>query len=102
MISDTKAFCDTCMTCKRSKPSNQKPYGLLNPLKIPSYPWESIGVDFIGPLPQSSNCDGSFDSITIVICLLMAIVQLILSQINYKSWQIAELTVAQKNVPMFA
>ncbi|KAF8805804.1 hypothetical protein BYT27DRAFT_7295838 [Phlegmacium glaucopus] len=26
----TKAYCDTCVTCKRSKPSNQKPYGLLS------------------------------------------------------------------------
>jgi hypothetical protein len=42
MVSDTKAFCNTCMTCKRSKPSNQKPYDLLNPLKTPSYPWKSI------------------------------------------------------------
>jgi len=24
MVSDTKSFCETCMTCKRSKPSNQK------------------------------------------------------------------------------
>lgn len=32
------------------KTSNQKPYGLLNPLDVPSYPWESIGIDFIGPL----------------------------------------------------
>jgi len=34
IVSDTKAFCETCVTCKRSKPSNQKPYGLLNPLKF--------------------------------------------------------------------
>jgi len=55
MVLDTKSFCETCTTCKQSKPNNQKPYGLLNPLSIPSYPWESIGVDFIGPLPESSN-----------------------------------------------
>jgi hypothetical protein len=79
------------MTCKRSKPLSKKPYGLLNPLKIPSYSWESIGVDFIGPLPQSSNCDGSFDSITVVICLVIAMVQLIPSQTNYNSGQIAKL-----------
>jgi hypothetical protein len=91
MVSDTKAFCDTCMTCKRSKPSNQKPYGLLNPLKVPSYPWESIGVDFVGPLPESSNRDGSFDSITVIICLLTAMVQLIPSRTNYNARQIAEL-----------
>jgi hypothetical protein len=30
MIPDTQKFCDSCVTCKRSKPDNQKPYGLLN------------------------------------------------------------------------
>jgi hypothetical protein len=70
MVSDTKAYCETCTTCKRSKPSNQKPYGLLNPLAVPAEPWESIGVDFVGPLPLSSNRDGEYDSITVVICLL--------------------------------
>ena len=55
MVSKIKAYCKTCVTCKRSKPSNQKPYGLLNPLSIPSKPWESIGIDFIGPLLLSSN-----------------------------------------------
>ena len=70
MVSDVRAFCETCHTCKISKPSNQKPYGLLNPLSVPSYPWESIGMDFVGPLPESGNRDGQFDSITVVICLL--------------------------------
>jgi len=91
MVSDTKSFCETCMTCKRSKPSNQKPYGLLNPLPIPGNPWESIGMDFVGPLPESSNRDGTYDSITVVICLLTAMVHLIPSRINYNARQLAEL-----------
>ena len=91
MVSDIKAYCNTCMTCKRSKPSNQKPYGLLNPLPIPSEPWESIGIDFVGPLPLSNNRDGNFDSITIVICLLTAMVELIPSRINYTAQDLAEL-----------
>lgn len=91
MISDIKAFCKTCIICKQSKPSNQKPYGLLNPLSIANYPWESIGVDFIGPLPESKNRDGTFDSITMIICLLTAMVHLIPSCINYTARQMAEL-----------
>jgi hypothetical protein len=91
IVSDTKAYCDTCVTCKRSKPNNQKPYGLLNPLAIPTEPWESIGIDFVGPLPLSSNRDGNFDSITVVICLLTAMVELIPSRINYKATEVAEL-----------
>ena len=85
MVSDTKAFCESCTTCKRSKPSNQKPYGLLNPLPVPTQPWEAIGIDFVGPLPESKNRDGTFDSITVVICLLTAMVHLIPSRINYNA-----------------
>jgi hypothetical protein len=91
MVSDVSAFCETCTTCKTSKPSNQKPYGLLNPLSVPSYPWESIGMDFVGPLPESENRDGSFDSITVVICLLTSMVHLIPSRTNYNAPQLAEL-----------
>jgi hypothetical protein len=91
IVSDVKAFCETCHTCKTSKPSNQKPYGLLNPLSVPTHPWESIGVDFIGPLPESRNRDGSYDSITVVICLLTSMVHLIPSRTNYNAIQLAEL-----------
>ena len=91
MVSDVRAFCETCHTCKISKPSNQKPYGLLNPLSVPSYPWESIGMDFVGPLPESGNRDGYFDSITVIICLLTSMVHLVPSRTNYNASQLAEL-----------
>jgi hypothetical protein len=91
IASDTNTFCQTCGTCKRSKPSNQKPFGLLNPLPVPGTPWESVGIDFVGPLPESSNRDGTFDSITVIICLLTDMVHLVPSRINYNSKQIAEL-----------
>ena len=38
MVANTKLYCKTCHTCKLSKPSNQKPYGFLNPLSLLSYP----------------------------------------------------------------
>ncbi|KAJ3499851.1 hypothetical protein NLJ89_g10053 [Agrocybe chaxingu] len=91
MVSDTQAFCETCSTCRRSKPSNQKPYGLLNPLPVPGTPWESIGVDFVGPLPESSNRNGSFDSIAVIICLLTGMVHLVPTRTNYTARQMAEL-----------
>ena len=91
MVSDTKTLCESCMTWKWSKPSNQKPYGLLNPLPVPSQPWEAIGIDFVGPLLESKNWERAFDSITVVICLLTAMVHLIPSQITYTARQIAKL-----------
>ena len=38
--------------CSTSKPSNRK-LGLYTPLSVPSHPWESISVDFVGGLPMS-------------------------------------------------
>ncbi|CAA7270581.1 unnamed protein product [Cyclocybe aegerita] len=91
MASETKTYCLSCVTCKLSKPSNQKPYGLLNPLPVPGTPWEAIGVDFVGPLPESKNHDSTFDCITVIICLFTGMVHLVPSRINYTSKQIAEL-----------
>ena len=86
-----EAYCETCHTCKTTKLRNQKPYGLLNPLAMPSYPWELIGMDFVSPLPESGNQDGVYNSITVVICLLTAMVHLTPSWTNYNTIQLAKL-----------
>lgn len=91
MVADVKAYCEICHMCEMSKPCNQKPYGLLNLLDIPGQPWEAIGINFMGPLPESFNQDGCFDSITIIICLLTTMGHLIPSQINYNTSQLADL-----------
>ena len=41
-----------CYLCEISKPSNRK-LGLYTPLLVPSHPWESISMDFVGGLPMS-------------------------------------------------
>jgi hypothetical protein len=38
-------------TCARSKAPRHHPFGLLQPLSIPSGPWGSIAMDFITDLP---------------------------------------------------
>jgi RNase H-like domain found in reverse transcriptase/Reverse transcriptase (RNA-dependent DNA polymerase)/Integrase zinc binding domain/Chromo (CHRromatin Organisation MOdifier) domain/Retroviral aspartyl protease/Integrase core domain len=50
-----KDYVGGCDTCQRSKSSNHKPYGLLQPLPIPEQPWTSISVDFITQLPESNG-----------------------------------------------
>ena len=35
----------------------QKPQGLLHSLLIPDKPWQSVGMDFMGPLPWSQDND---------------------------------------------
>lgn len=91
LVSNVKSFCESCDTCKRNKPDNQRPFGLLNPLQVSSYPWETIGVDFVGPLPESSNRDGTFDSITVIIDSLTSMVHLVPSRTDYTAKQVAEL-----------
>jgi hypothetical protein len=95
MINDVKSYCNSCITCKRSKPNNQKPYGLLNPLAVPTRPWESIGIDFVGPLPESKDRNASYDCIVVIICLLTAMVHLVPGRINYTARQVAELVFAE-------
>ncbi|KAI7411517.1 hypothetical protein KC336_g12012 [Hortaea werneckii] len=44
-----------CDICRRMKPDRHKPYGLLQPLKVPERPWESVAMDFIVKLPVSAD-----------------------------------------------
>ena len=41
-----------CVMCAISKLSNIK-LGLYTPLPLPSRPWESVSMDFVGGLPMS-------------------------------------------------
>ena len=36
-----------CVMCATSKPSNRNS-GLHTPLPVPSRPWESVSIDFVG------------------------------------------------------
>ena len=57
MSHDIESYCKTCGICMTSKYSNSKPTGLLHSLPIPDRPWQSIGLDFMGPLPKSNDFD---------------------------------------------
>src|SRR5262245_34458123 len=91
MSNDVHKYCESCIVCRRSKPNNQKPYGLLNPLPVPVRPWEAIGIDFVGPLPVSKNRNGDFDTITVIIDLLTAMVHLVPSRQDFRAKDIADL-----------
>ena len=43
-----------CVMCSTCKPTNRK-LGLYSPLPVPSHPWESISMDFVGGLPMSKR-----------------------------------------------
>lgn len=90
MIKDIAYYCASCEVCARTKAPNQKPMGLLHPLTVPRRPWEQIGVDFVGPLPQNKNRHGAFDQVMVVIDHLTSMVHLIPVRTTYRARQIAE------------
>ncbi len=59
-----RLFVTSCDTCQRVKADHHKPYGLLQPLPVPSRPWEDLSWDLIVKLPISQG----FDSIWVVVC----------------------------------
>ncbi|UYV77704.1 hypothetical protein LAZ67_15001993 [Cordylochernes scorpioides] len=55
MLKDVSEFVKTCHLCQSRKCSNQLPSGLLQPIPPANFPFERIGIDFVGPLPSTKN-----------------------------------------------
>ena len=55
MATNIEAFCRSCGKCQTNKTNTQKPQGFLHSLPIPDKPWQLVGMDFMGPLPQSQG-----------------------------------------------
>jgi len=84
---DIKSFCDSCSVCQATKTSNQRPQGPLHSLPIPTKPWSSIGMDFVGPSPLVNE----FDYIWVVLCRLTLLVHLIPLRTTMTAAQLAPL-----------
>ena len=52
---DIAQFVSKCHTCQRVKAEHQSPAGLLQPLLIPEWKWEEIGMDFITGLSKNKK-----------------------------------------------
>ena len=52
MKKDIAEYVAVCDVCQRVKVEHQKPAGLLQPLPIPEWKWDKIGMDFITGLPK--------------------------------------------------
>jgi hypothetical protein len=87
LAKDVSEFCKSCGHCQMNKPSNQHPQGLLKSLQIPSRPWESVGIDFLGPFPPSEG----FNYLMVVICRLTSMVHLIPTHTSVKASEVANL-----------
>lgn len=52
-----RRYVQACDVCARIKTPRHKPYGLLQPLELPTRPWKAITMDFIVKLPLSHGYD---------------------------------------------
>ncbi|TYK18568.1 reverse transcriptase [Cucumis melo var. makuwa] len=56
-------YTKTCLICQQNKVEKVKVAGLLDPLPVPTRPWESVSMDFITHLPKV----GDFEAILVII-----------------------------------
>ena len=48
-------FVAECHTCREVKAEHQHPAGMLQPLPIPEWKWDEIGMDFVIGLPKTKR-----------------------------------------------
>jgi len=53
MKKDVAKFVSTYLTCQKAKMEHQRPGGILHPLEIPVWKWDSISMDFVTHLPRT-------------------------------------------------
>ncbi|KAL0367281.1 UNVERIFIED_CONTAM: hypothetical protein Sradi_3618200 [Sesamum radiatum] len=55
MKRDIAEYVQKCMICQQVKVEHQRPAGLLQPLPIPEWKWESITMDFVTGFPTTTK-----------------------------------------------
>jgi hypothetical protein len=89
---DVASHVAVCDVCQRVKAEHQRPTGLLQPLRVPEWKWEEIGMDFIVGLPRTS---AGYDSIWVIVDKLTKVAHFIPVRTNYTGAKLAELYMAQ-------
>lgn len=55
MFKDVEKYVQTCSDCQLNKQPTTRPAGVAHVLPIPERPWQSIAIDFIGPITASQG-----------------------------------------------
>jgi hypothetical protein len=77
-----------CNICNRIEAEHQRPIGLLNPLDVPEWKWESISMDFIVGLPQTPK---DHESIWVIVDRLTKVAHFIVMRNDYRVEKLVDL-----------
>jgi len=85
---DVTQFVYSCLICQKSKVEHQKPAGLMTPLDVPLWKWDSISMDFVTNLPNTPKGN---DAIWVVFDRLTKSVHFIPINITFPVSQLTEI-----------
>jgi hypothetical protein len=88
MKRDVAEYVAVCDTCQRVKAEHQRPARLLQPMKIPEWKWEEVGMDFIVGLPRTQR---GYDSIWVIVDRLTKVAHFMSVKTTYHGPRLAEL-----------
>jgi hypothetical protein len=88
MKKDVASHVALCDICQRVKAQHRRPAGLLQPLKVPEWKWEEIGMDYIVGLPRTRD---GYDSICVIVDKLTKVVDFIPVETTYTGARLVEL-----------
>ena len=78
----------SCDACQRNKPSTHAPMGLLQPLPIPSRPWQQVSMDLITQLPRTA---AGHDAIVVFVDKLTKMVHYVATSTSVTAPQLASI-----------
>ena len=85
-MNDCKDYVAKCVVCNRAKP-DRRGSAPVNPLPVPTYPWEVVGVEFVDyvtNLPKSGK--NKYTAVMIVVCHLTKMKKQCVREANILSW----------------
>ena len=88
MISNIQSFIRGCVKCQTNKGKHHAPYGLSQPLAVPSCRWSEVSMDFIMDLPRTSS---GYNAIFVVVDRFSKRAHFIPYKTTYGAMQTAEI-----------
>ena len=91
MKKEVAEFVAKCLVCQKVKIEHQRPGGLLQPLPIPAWKFDSVSMDFVMGLP---NAAGGLNAVWVIVDRLTKVARFIPMK---KTWSMEQMAEAYSN-----